>query len=132
MKGITIDRTGKRRKGKGGGTGSLITIYNGAAVRGDDLTRLIAHEIFHSYEIDKGILNTNRMAPIGDDPGRSDGKGVKISEYRAVQFENHVRANLGLPLQTYYDEGKAEGKRTGLLNENHNYKLSSGLENKIQ
>ena len=117
--GLKIERSGGNIVGKGGGTGSVISINPDRGTEGGNMLSTVAHEIQHSYDIDKGELNPNRIDPIGDDPGINkpdvpEGKtGVKASEYKAVQFENHVRANNDLPLRDVYNEG-SDGKRTGL------------------
>ena len=53
----------------------------------------VAHEISHSFDYDKGRLK-------GEDPWK--GEGISPSEINAVNFENRVRARLGLPLRRNY------------------------------
>lgn len=52
---------------------------------------MLAHELFHGYEADQGVLDPT---PINND--------LQRSEWRAVYFENQVRNDLHVPYRTYY------------------------------
>ena len=118
--GLKTERSKLKMKGAGGGTGSIIKINPNNAVEGGNMLSTIGHEIQHSYDIEKGQFNPNRIDPIGEDNGIPEPEvpgaktGVKFSELKAVQFENHVRANNNIPLRDVYNEGVKDGKRTGL------------------
>ena len=94
------------KTGTGKGTGS--TIYwdvtstkggknvNGKRKRPKFIGLL--HEVFHSYQMDKGEMRRNKTS------------GAKQSEREAVHFENQMRAQLGkvffikkIPLRKWYD-----------------------------
>jgi RHS repeat-associated protein len=53
----------------------------------------LAHEMFHAYEANKGMLG-------GDDPL---GTGLERREYRASYFENQIRKAIGEPYRTIYN-----------------------------
>lgn len=97
--------------------------------KGGNTTTTIAHELYHSYEYAKGELNPNRIPPIGNDQGNPnhEDKGIRESEYNAVQFENVIRKSLGLELRDEYGEG-GEGVRTGLdLEQREIHDYSQGM-----
>ena len=98
--------------GNGLGSGSTITIdlnLNLNRVENGTPTTTLGHELFHSKDMVNGELNPNNMT-------LPNGNTVKTNEYRAVQFENVIRANSGVPLRDTYDGVK------GMLIEGHDYK----------
>ncbi|MEM9884723.1 MAG: M91 family zinc metallopeptidase [Bacteroidota bacterium] len=105
--GLATDRSGGRVVGTGEGSGSNLYIDPNpdlARPEGGTPTSTLGHELKHSSDMAEGVFNPNKMEPIGDDPGDKDGKGPKTSEYRAVIFENEVRAANDLPTRKNYGD----------------------------
>ncbi|OWP85577.1 hypothetical protein BWK60_13370 [Flavobacterium covae] len=65
----------------------------------------LGHEMFHGRDSNNGVLY-----PYTDyNTFKAEDKGLYKSEWRAVFYENTVRAQLGLPLRTHYginDDGQ--------------------------
>lgn len=104
-----------------GGTGG--TIYwnpDGTPLpttAGDDLlspTTDLAHEMFHGFEADLGMEDT--------DPHAVPNSDLERNEYRASYFENQIRNELNLPLRTGYhhQEGGEPMHTVNLLDKHGN------------
>ncbi len=112
---MTAAGQGNPAAGGSGGTiywnsaGTELPVVGGTGI--SPITDL-AHEMFHGYEANYGMLNN-------DDP---QGTGLARSEYRAAYFENQIRAELTppQPLRTGYNFRDASGnpKLANLLDAN--------------
>jgi hypothetical protein len=61
----------------------------------------LAHEMYHAFDSVRGLLDTRLVW------GPSDYEATQVLEYRAVYFENQVRAESGIRYAKYY--GSEEG-----------------------
>ena len=97
---VALTAAGQGAPKPGGSGGSIYWNSSGtevSVVGGQGISSItdLAHEIFHGYESNFGMLNN-------DDP---QGTGLARSEYRASYFENQIRSQLSptKPLRTTYN-----------------------------
>ena len=129
--GIPVRRSkNKNRVGKGKpAEGEILFNINRKSPYGQSQEGSLAHEVFHAFDAIKGQLNSDHMdkkegassVPKYRTVKHDKGTGIKISDYRAVQFQNTVMTEWNestgekQPMRDSYDYGREEeSKGAGL------------------
>ena len=107
QKGLATERSDGKTVGTGKGASSNVYIDSNPELKRPEngtVTSTLGHEFQHVYDNAEGELNPNTMDPIGDDQGDKNGRGAQVSEYKAVLFENKIRAANGLEERNKYGD----------------------------